>query len=237
MSEEREAVFLDIGGVLLDLDSVGQSHRRFIAELAAEYDRDPERALEDWRETVGRYFRERRGTAFRSSMVGYGRALETAFSHEIPPEEWRPVFDRAIEASIRPREGAADVLKALSETLYVGVISDVDTREGRRILDRFGLCESLDGVTTSEEVGRTKPDPAVFASALGVAGVDPGRSLYVGDRYHNDMRGGSWAGLHTVAFGGTAASGPDGSADRDPDGVVTHRIEALSDLLTLVDPD
>jgi putative hydrolase of the HAD superfamily len=213
MIDDAEAVFFDIGGVVLDLASVRKGHRRFVTELATEYDLDEERALETWRAVLSKYFRERRGTEFRSAAAGYDRAIEAAVGSPVPEEEWRPIFERATEECLQPVDGAGETIEALSGAVYLGLVSDIDTREAERVLGGFGLIEYFDEMTTSEEVGRTKPDPAVFATAIGNAGVDPDRSVMVGDRYHNDMRGGSWAGLRTVAFGGSAATGPGAETD------------------------
>ncbi|PSP73669.1 HAD family hydrolase [Halobacteriales archaeon QS_3_64_16] len=260
MIDDAEAVFFDIGGVVLDLGSVREGHRRFVAELAKQYDLDEERALQTWRAVLGEHFRERRGTEFRSAAAGYDRAIEAAVGAPVPEAEWRPVFEKATGECLRPVDGVRETLEALSEEIYLGLISDIDTREAERILGGFSLLEYFNGMTTSEAVGRTKPDPAVFATAIGSAGVSPGRSVMIGDRYHNDMHGGSWAGLRTVAFGGSAATGPEAETDgadgdaesggtdstgsengrtsaRDPDGVVDYRVADLRDLLEIVGLD
>ena len=265
MIDDTEAVFFDIGGVLLDLRSVRAGHRRFVADLAAEHGLDADRALATWRDVLGEYFRERRGTEFRSALVGYRRAVAAAVGADLPDDEWRPPFDRVTEGSLEPVDGAREAVDALADEVYLGVISDIDTREAERILGNFKLYDAFDAVTTSEAVGRTKPDPAIFATAVGIAGVDPDRSAMIGDRYHNDMRGGSWAGLRTIAFGGSAANGPsyedderdeqaedagddrdDGNTagkekgertERDPDGVVDYRIADPRDVLGIVGLD
>lgn len=251
MIDDAEAVFFDIGGVLLDLGSVREGHRRFVAELATRYDLDEDRALDTWRDVLGTHFRERRGTEFRSALVGYRRAVNAAVG-DAADEEWRPIFDRVTRETLRPVDGAREAVETLAGEVYLGVISDIDTWEAERILDGFDVLDAFDAVTTSEVVGRTKPDPAIFAAAIGTAGVDPGKSAMVGDRYHNDMRGGAWAGLNTVALGGSAANGPgrdrdgietddtsaDGETDehatRDPDGVVDYRITDPCEIVKIV---
>lgn len=208
MIDDAEAVFFDIGGVLLDLGSVREGHRRFVAELAREHDIDAEHALDTWRDVLGQHFRERRGTEFRSALVGYRRAVNAAVGDAADDEEWRPLFDRVTRETLRPVDGAREAIEGLAGEVYLGVISDIDTWEAERILEGFDLYDAFDTVTTSEAVGRTKPDPAIFAAAIGKAGVSASNSVMIGDRYHNDMRGGSWAGLNTVALGGSAANGP-----------------------------
>ncbi len=76
--------------------------------------------------------------------------------------------------TLRPNPGAVETIERLAETeLHVGVVSDVDTEEGMRILETFGLKGRFDSITTSEMVGRTKPDRRMFERALGAADVSP----------------------------------------------------------------
>lgn len=61
-----------------------------------------------------------------------------------------------------------------------------------------GILELVDGVVTSAEVGAAKPSPRVFERALGIAGVEPGEALHVGDKVDNDLEGAAAAGIRGV---------------------------------------
>jgi putative hydrolase of the HAD superfamily len=61
-----------------------------------------------------------------------------------------------------------------------------------------GILELVDGVVTSAEVGAAKPSPRVFQRALGIAGVEPGEALHVGDKVDNDIEGAAAAGIRGV---------------------------------------
>jgi putative hydrolase of the HAD superfamily len=50
----------------------------------------------------------------------------------------------------------------------------------------------------SSEVGKRKPHPAIFETALERLGVEPERALFVGDRRFEDIRGAKEAGMTTV---------------------------------------
>jgi putative hydrolase of the HAD superfamily len=223
-----EAVFWDIGGVILDLDSVEAGHRAFVASLAEKYDLDREDALETWRDELGTHFSEREGTAFRSARAGYHQAVAAMVGHEIPEEEWLPAFERATDETLAPVDAAVAAIRRLDGRIHQGVVSDIDTWEGERLLELFGVAEHLDAVTTSEEVGRTKPDPAMFETALEKTSVEPGAALMVGDRYKNDMEGASRMGIRTAAVGGSAAA-----ADPD-DSAVDYRLEDPLEICDLV---
>ncbi len=231
---DYEGVLFDIGGVLLDLTSVREGHDAFATALAERHGGDEEAVARRWREALGDYFASREGTEYRTAREGYAVAVEAAVGQPLAESEWLDLFLETTTAYIRPIDGAVETVERLADAgYYLGVVSDIDTAEAERILRSFGVRGRFASLTTSEAVGRTKPDPAMFEAALDTAGLDPGRCLYVGDRYHHDMRGGSRAGLVTVAHGKEAAR-PEGSDEHDPDGVVDHVIERPLALLEIV---
>lgn len=65
-------------------------------------------------------------------------------------------------------------------------------------LARMGLAERLDAAVFSSEIGKRKPDPAIFEAALAALGVEPARTLFVGDRRYEDVRGAKELGMTTV---------------------------------------
>ncbi|ELY76249.1 HAD family hydrolase [Natrinema pallidum] len=224
--DDWAAVFWDIGGVILALESVQSAHAEFVADLCDRHavDATVEEAIDTWRTTVGDYFRERDGTEFRSARDGYHLAVEAIVGTTVPRAEWQPRFDEIVRSSIEPVPGAPETIARLAERdLHVGVISDVDDAAGRAMLERFGVRDHFDSITTSEAVGRTKPDPAMFETALETADVAPERSLLIGDRYEHDIKGAADMGIHGVAFG--AEAGP----------AVSYRIETPEDVLEIVD--
>lgn len=220
--ENWDAVCWDIGGVVLDVDSVREAHRAFVEWVVDEYDVDRPQgeALDAWRTTVGDYFRERDGTEFRAARVAYGRGVETLVDEDV---EWEPTFHEIFETHIRPNPGAVETIRTLAETdLHVAVVSDVDTDEGRRILEAFGLDDAFDAVTTSEAVGRTKPDPAMFETALAAADAPASRTLMIGDRYDHDVVGAADVGMKTALYG-------------DDDGpAVDYHLDSLTDVLDVL---
>jgi len=219
-----EAVLWDVGGVILDLGSVRAGHRAFAAWLAEAYGLGPvEDVIATWRQAVGDYFRERDGTAFRPAREAYARAVAACVGEPVPRAAWEDPFWETVGSHLRATEGAAETIERLAAAgLHQGVVSDIDAAEGRFILGRLGVLDAFDAVTTSEDVGRTKPDPAIFEAALEAAGVAPDRALMVGDRYRHDMAGAARLGIHTAAFG--AADGP----------AVEYRLASLRDLPVLV---
>jgi putative hydrolase of the HAD superfamily len=67
-----------------------------------------------------------------------------------------------------------------------------------RDLAEAGVAERVDVAVFSSEVGRRKPDPAIFRRALEALGVEPSAALFVGDRLYEDVRGANEVGMQTV---------------------------------------
>jgi putative hydrolase of the HAD superfamily len=78
------------------------------------------------------------------------------------------------------------------------------------VLARCGLDEAVDGTVTSAAAGARKPDPAIFAAALELAGCSADEALHVGDTPEEDIAGARAAGIRALlldrAGGGDIAS-------------------------------
>ena len=204
VADEWDAIFWDVGGVILDIDSVQEAHRRFVGRLIDEHDLaiDLETALERWRTTVGDHFHEREGTEFTSARAGYAKAIEAIAGDPLPTDEWLPTFRETVADSLETNPGAVEAIEELAAMdLHLGVCSDADRDELLFILEEFDVLASFDSLTISEDVGRTKPDPAMFEAALAAADADPERSIMIGDRYEHDMAGATEFGMTTVSHG------------------------------------
>jgi putative hydrolase of the HAD superfamily len=221
-----EAVFWDIGGVLVDLRSVRAGYATFVCELAEEHGLDPDAARETWRNTLGEYFRGRDGTEYRPARKGYRRATAALFDGD-PPADWAATFDRATSDVLRAEPGAVEAVETLADAgLIQAIVSDIDTREAESIVSTFGIRDRFAHVTTSEAVGYKKPDERMFRDALLGTGVEPEEALMVGDRYEHDVEGAVAVGLSAAAYG-EDAWGP----------AATHELETLQELPTAVGVD
>ena len=86
------------------------------------------------------------------------------------------------------------------------------------------LREHFDAVGSSESWGVHKPDPAFFARVVELAGVEPGKIAYVGDRADNDVGPALGAGMIGVQI----RRGPWGYLQDPPPGAI--RIASLDEL-------
>jgi putative hydrolase of the HAD superfamily len=233
MTGEYDAVLWDIGGVLLDSDSIQRGRRLFVTGLSVEFDLETMEAIRHWDRELGAYFRARDGQTFRPAYEGYQQTVEAVVGRPVSVGEWFSLAVQSADVTFEPGTGATETLKTLADAgFYQGVISDIDAWEAEYLLTILEFREYFDHVTTSAEVGRTKPAPVVFETALQKADIQPGRALFVGDRYQNDMVGGAQVGLDTVAFGGSAAARAS-----DNESVVDYVIDDLRELLTIVGID
>jgi putative hydrolase of the HAD superfamily len=95
-----------------------------------------------------------------------------------------------------------------------------------RDLAASGLAERLDFAVFSSEIGRRKPDPAIFRRALEALEVEPQRALFVGDRLYEDVRGAQQLGMRTVqALWFRADEHPDGA---EPDFQAFTQMDVLN---------
>jgi len=103
-----------------------------------------------------------------------------------------------------------DVLRALrARGARLVVVSNWDVSL-HDVLDRTGLSTLVDGAVSSAEFGAAKPDPAIFAHALEVAGAGPHDALHVGDSVEADVEGARAAGVPAVLVVRGARTPPPG---------------------------
>ena len=79
-------------------------------------------------------------------------------------------------------------------------------------LDELGLSPLLDGAVASAEFGAAKPDPAIFAHALALAGAQAPGSWHAGDSVEADVEGALAAGLTPVLVARHGEPAPPGVA-------------------------
>jgi len=136
---------------------------------------------------------------------------------------WDPA--RILAANTHP------LLEALRERgLKLGLVSNAFDPGWllHRDLEQMGLAQRLDFSVFSSEIGLRKPHPAIFEHALGALGVEPERTLFVGDRLFEDVRGAAELGMTTVQALWFRADEHPGGAEPD------HRAFTQLDVLNVV---
>jgi membrane protein len=103
-------------------------------------------------------------------------------------------FDR-----LQPFPSARDLLtRCKEEGLTVVLASSASAEELDHHLDVLGVREIVDGFTSADDVGHSKPCPDIFEAAAKKAGVAPDEALVVGDTPF-DIKAAQNAGMKAIA--------------------------------------
>lgn len=146
-----------------------------------------------------------------------------------PVEPFLERYTSLREGRVRAFPDARPVLVELRRRGYrTGVISNGETALQRWKLQATGLEQLLESVLTGQEVGCSKPDPAVFLEAARRVGARPAECWMVGDLLHADVAGARAAGMTAV----WVCRRPDlaGSGEAEPH----HTVDCLSELLAIL---
>ena len=139
---------------------------------------------------------DRFATPLRDSWTGTPEELE-AFAWELD----KLYLDRLAEQTVMI-DGAVSLLSHLRAHYYnIGVLSNGFRDVQYRKLRNSGLDRMVDLTVLSDDIGVNKPDPRLFAYAMGRAGCTvPEANLMVGDNLGADIGGAPGAGWRAVHF-------------------------------------
>ena len=159
------------------------------------------------------------------------RRLLGEFDVTVSDEEL-DAFLEAEHAAWAPARRLAATTHALLEALRdrglrLGLVSNAFDPPDllHRDLAQLGVSERLDVAVFSSEVGRRKPDAAIFRRALDALEVDPGRALFVGDTIATDIDGAAALGMRTCQALWFRA---DGGHGREPDFQAFTQMDVLT---------
>ncbi|MFQ5918861.1 MAG: HAD family hydrolase [Thermoplasmata archaeon] len=201
-----QAVFLDLGGTLLDPESDRRAHRAIIRAFREAADVDlPEGELWNRYDRLHRERIRELGTRWTVDRVMNREALTRILQEEggvLREEHWE-AFQEAYWKEhlrcLRMFPETEEVLRGLRNLdVHMGLLSDTDEDFLQICLYLFPLDRFLDSITTSEEAGRAKPDPRIFRRALKKAGCRPQEAIHVGDSADRDAAGAHRLGMTTI---------------------------------------
>ncbi len=73
------------------------------------------------------------------------------------------------------------VAQAHERGLHTALATSAPADEVDHLLAILDIADVLDTTTTAEDIAHSKPDPEVFLTAMHVAGLEPTRTIAVGD--------------------------------------------------------
>jgi FMN phosphatase YigB (HAD superfamily)/phosphohistidine swiveling domain-containing protein len=100
-----------------------------------------------------------------------------------------------------PAPGLVQVYQEFVTRIPISIISNTRWTSGataQRILRHTQLADYISSLASSDEVGWAKPSPAIFASAWKPLGIDPTRTVHIGDTHKRDHAGATAAGAVSV---------------------------------------
>jgi len=84
--------------------------------------------------------------------------------------------------------------------LTIGIITNGESAQQRRKLEKLGILSFIKSVTISSDVGISKPDPEIFLHACRELKVDPSEACFVGDIFEVDIVGAKNAKMNAVLY-------------------------------------
>ena len=230
-----EAVLFDWGDTLMrfayDEALVEAGHRAGLEAIGRDGLPELEEIVPHFRERYEQFFWTP-GTIEEIEYPGVVRQLFGDFDVELSDEELGRFLEAEHAAWDPARQLAAHtpaLLEALRDRgLKLGLVSNAFDPGWllHRDLEQMGIAERIDFAVFSSEVGKRKPHPAIFEHALTALGVEPGATLFVGDRLYEDVRGAGEVGMTTVqALWFRADEHPDG---REPDFQAFTQMDVLN---------
>ena len=230
-----EAVLFDWGDTLMDFQFDEElMDRAFRAGLEALEREDLAPADE-----IRAHFREHfeplfwvPGTVEEIEYPGMIRDALAHFGTELSDDELAR-FLEAEHAAWQPARVLGSTTHALLDSLRedglkLGLVSNAFDPGWllRRDLEQMGIEQRIDVAVFSSEVGVRKPHPEIFGRALAALEVAPERTLFVGDRLYEDVRGAGELGMTTVqALWFRADAHPDGG---EPDYQAFTQLDVLN---------
>ncbi len=135
----------------------------------------------------------------------------------------------------RPHDAASAVLMQLKAAQYrIGLISNTDMTPGvlfREYMERLDILKYFDVLTFSDEAGFPKPAKEIFDMTSSALGVDPSRTVHVGDHFINDVVGAQGVGMKAIWIRNDAGSA--GSEDGLADATIYDLGEATEAVIAL----
>jgi len=216
MSGGLRGVIFDMDGVIVDSEPYSM---RALVDVLREHGVEP--TVEELRRSYGRKIGE--------DLVDYFRAHGvTADLGAAVARKRRRYFELAA-GKLRPFPGVLTLLDRIRDRGYrIGLASSGDRDKVAFSMRALDLDGRFAIVVTGDDIGRSKPDPEIYLTAVGRLGVEPAACLAIEDA-PNGVRSAKRAGLGCLAVTNSVSREELGEADL----VVASLADDLSAVLPL----
>ncbi|MBO0777752.1 MAG: HAD family hydrolase [Ktedonobacteraceae bacterium] len=167
---------------------------------------------------------EARLLRFDSLFQRYGSQLAQE-ALELVTQNYR----RAYQSVRKPVAGSIALLTALKPHTQIVIVSNNALQEQQGKLAACGLAPFVDMLVVSEEVGCTKPDPAIFEFALRQVSCRAQEVVMIGDSWSADIVGARGVGMQAIWLNRRSVPCPDPTMATE-----IRAFEPLEPLLTLL---
>ena len=243
MSAPIEAVLLDYGHTLIYFDErphsallgAYESVNRLLADTLEREVPAAQVMIEKVSQRVDAEI-QRDYAAGREEEVEIGAIYDAALRDiglELDPALIERVMELEQEGWLNSVHVGPDVVSTLEELrrrgLRLGVVSNAAylPRLMKAQLTALDLAKYFVGLTFSSEIGVRKPHAAIYQDALAKVGGEPSKTLFVGDRVREDVRGPKSLGMRAVLT-------REFRQEDDP-GVADFVIDRFGELPTILD--
>jgi HAD superfamily hydrolase (TIGR01509 family) len=184
-----QAIIFDFDGLIIDTEDTDcRSWQELYEELGLSF------PLDEWCATVGTTIRF---DPFDKLELQLGRVLD-----RMAMQEQRRIRHHALVQELTVLPGVeAYMVEARARGLRLGIASSSNHQWVLGHVTRLGLLKYLDCILGGDDVGRGKPDPAVYLGALTQLGVAPPEAFALEDS-PNGVLAAKRAGLRCIAVPG-----------------------------------
>jgi putative hydrolase of the HAD superfamily len=168
LPRQTKAIFFDLGGVLLNFDSLINR----VLEVFQPADKDKFWDLINI-EAIPLCKGE-------MNILQFWKRVADRLGKRVPDHVLRNLWIKGFEEGISINEGVLSIIKSLKPNYKLGLISNTIS-EDARIVRRLGIFDLFDDVILSYEVHLTKDQEEIFLLAINRLGIKAQESVFIDD--------------------------------------------------------
>jgi len=160
--------------------------------------------------------------------LGFPDVSET--EHERLRTEYLDRYEESVCVHSTVFDGLEQLLDQLDDkALPWGVVTNKPARMTKPLLEALGLTNRIACQISGDTIPQRKPDPEPLFLASRQTGIEPSRSVYVGDAAR-DIEAGKAAGMYTIAAAYGYITGDDNAESWNAD-LIAEDVQELTTML------